>query len=263
MDWAALRRESKVDIDPLGAKLINGLPHDARRRASAILNSHRFRRYQELRRTETPEGFSFAQFDRLRCIFVHIPKAAGVSISRSLFGNLGGGHVVIGAYRVVYSKTEFESYFKFSFVRNPWDRLVSAYDFLEQGGLNDDDRRWWSEHGMGRYRDFEDFVRNWVTRENVETSLHFLPQYRYLCAPFTRSICVDFVGSYEHLDRDYPYVRERLGLPPDGELLHLNKTPTASTTARDFRGYYTAETRAIVAEVYREDIELFGYSFWG
>ena len=92
MDWASFRRSAKVDFDPLGSKLINGLPHDARRRASSILNRDRFRTYQELRRVETPDGFSFAQFDAFRCIFVHIPKAAGVSVSKSLFGNLGGGH---------------------------------------------------------------------------------------------------------------------------------------------------------------------------
>jgi len=260
VDWAALRPSSKVDFDPLGTKFINGLPHDARRTASSILNRHRFRRYQDLRRSETAEGYSLRQFDTFKCIFVHIPKAAGISVSKSLFGNLGGGHVMIGVYRIVFSKEEFDSYFKFSFVRNPWDRLLSAYVFLKQGGMNDDDRRWWREQDLDRYRDFDDFVSNWVDRDNVETSLHLLPQYRYLCAPFTQTICVDFVGSYEHLDRDYAHVRERLGLPPD-ELLHLNKTPAAKKPERDFRDYYTAETREIVEHVYREDIELFKYSF--
>jgi len=248
---------SKVDLDPLGGRLINALPHEARRRASSILHRERFWHAQELRRTQTSQGFSFAQFDALRCIFVHIPKAAGISVSQGLFGNLGGGHVSIAVYRIVFPKEEFDSYFKFAFVRNPWDRLLSAYTFLKQGGVDELDRRWWADHGLARYRNFEEFVTGWVNRDNVETGLHFLPQYRYICAPFTRTICVDFVGRYEHIERDYAYVRERLGLP-SAELPHLNRTPTP---AGDFHEHYSAQTREIVQNVYREDIELFDYSF--
>ena len=212
------------------------------------MNRDRFRTYQELRRVRLPDGFSFAQFDAFRCIFVHIPKAAGVSVSKSLFGNLGGGHVMIGAYRIIFPKTEFDSYFKFSFVRNPWDRLLSAYLFLKQGGLNADDRRWWSDHDMSRYRTFDEFVSNWLSRENADRSLHFLPQYRYLCAPFTRTLCVDFVGAFEHLERDFAYVRERLGFPSDVKLPHLNATSASTTTPTDFRDHYTAATREICAK---------------
>lgn len=260
MDAADRRhRSAKVDIDPLGSRLINALPHDTRRRASSLLRRDRFRRFQELRQTETPAGYSFAQFDQLRCIFVHVPKVAGVSICRSLFGNLAGGHVTIGLYRIVFSKEDFTSYFKFSFVRNPWDRLLSAYTFLKRGGMNEHDRSWAKEHLSG-YLDFEDFVLGWITPDNVETSLHFLPQYRFVCAPFTRTLAVDFVGSYENLDRDYAYVRDRLGLSAEVALPHLNETGPPALR-RDFRDSYTDAMRRRVAEVYREDVELFGYSF--
>jgi len=255
----AQRSQHKVDADPLGSRLINRLPHDARRRASALVNRRRFRRFQELRHTETPEGYSLAQFDELKCIFVHVPKVAGVSICRSLFGNLAGGHLTIALYRIVFSKDEFDGYFKFAFVRNPWDRLLSAYTFLAQGGMNRSDRAW-AEENLTRYGDFEEFVSRWVSRDTVETSLHFLPQHRFLCLPFSRTVAVNFVGSYENLDRDFAYVRERLGLSSGVGLPHHNKTP-APAARSDYRDHYTAATRRIVEDVYREDIELFGYSF--
>jgi hypothetical protein len=87
-----------------------------------------------------------------------------------------------------------------------------------------------------------------------------VPQYRFLCAPFSTRIAVDFVGRYEQLDRDFSYVRQRLGLDPSIRLPHHNRGPQASAGG-DYRRHYTAAMREVVDRVYREDIELFGYSF--
>jgi spore maturation protein CgeB len=53
------------------------------------------KRFQAIRKIDT-EGRSLKSFDEQKCIFVHITKCAGVSVSKSLFGNLGGGHMKIG-----------------------------------------------------------------------------------------------------------------------------------------------------------------------
>ena len=52
---------------------------------------------------------SLRGFDEYQCIFVHIPKAAGVSLSNNLFGDLGGGHIPIYHYYIVYSPSELKS----------------------------------------------------------------------------------------------------------------------------------------------------------
>lgn len=84
-------------------------------------------------------NYSYKPLDNLKCIFVHIPKTAGISISRSIFGNLGGGHTKIRDYELIFSAKDFNNYFKFTFVRNPWDRIFSAYRFLKNGGINEED----------------------------------------------------------------------------------------------------------------------------
>ena len=70
---------------------------------------------------------------RLRCIFFHIPKTAGVAVCDGLFGNRGPGHMDVEIAKVVFGKWRFQSFFKFCFVRNPWDRLVSAFHYLRHG----------------------------------------------------------------------------------------------------------------------------------
>lgn len=218
----------------------------ARRKARTV---HKLKR---LRHEVSPAGYTLASFDRYRCIFVHIPKCAGVSICQSLFGNQGAGHHPVATLQQVFGETLFDSYFKFAFVRNPWDRLLSAYAFLKGGGYHAGDADWAQQHLSG-YRDFGAFVRGWVTPENVASRVHFRPQTDFLYLPDGRS-GVDFLGRYENLAADFHQVRERLGI--DARLQSLN-----TGRSRDYRDAYDSETRRIVDRVYRRDIVDLDYCF--
>jgi hypothetical protein len=65
---------------------------------------------------------------RYRCIFVHIPKTAGKSINR-FFGMEWQKHKDLSRYAGELQPQLFSSYFKFAIVRNPWDRILSDYNF--------------------------------------------------------------------------------------------------------------------------------------
>lgn len=67
--------------------------------------------------------------DYYKCIFLHVPKAAGISISKTLFGNLGPCHITYDWFEQNLGLVTIKAYYKFTFVRNPWDRLYSAYSF--------------------------------------------------------------------------------------------------------------------------------------
>lgn len=219
-------------------------------RVARMLFRRRYRHLKSLRREER-RGYSLIPFDKHRCMFVHIPKAAGISVSRKLFGCLGGGHTPLVDYAHVFSADEFKDYFKFTFVRNPWDRLLSAYMFLRSGGLNGEDTQWAARH-LAPYADFNDFVMGWVNENNIWTKLHFYPQSYFLT--LDGRLAVDFIGRFEHIDDDFAYIAARLGI--NSRLEHLN-----SSGERNYRDYYSQESADVVARVYREDIALLAYRF--
>ena len=116
--------------------------------------------FRELRTAVYPSAkgdFSLRPFDEHQSIFVHITKSAGTSVSRSLFGYMPYHRTAID-YRVIYGRKIFEKYFKFAFVRNPWDRLYSAFRYLKAGGWDEKDKVW-AENNIAAYEDFTSFVR--------------------------------------------------------------------------------------------------------
>jgi len=190
-----------------------------------------------------------------KSIFVHIPKAAGISISFSLYGRKTGDHRTIGDYKLSLSKKEFDQAFKFTFVRNPWDRVLSAYSYLKQGGRNKNDQKYAHEN-LSRFKSFEEFVINWLNRANVESELHFKPQYRFLTTCSSKPE-IDYIGRFEKLNRDYQQIRQNLGI--GDELKNYNNFQKESDS--DYRKYYNDRTKEIVRKVYWEDIEMLEYSF--
>jgi len=190
--------------------------------------------------------------DRFRCIFIHVPKTAGSSIARALF-EVESRHVPYFEYERANPK-KFRTYFKFGFVRNPWDRLVSTFFFLRRGGLNELDRAW-ADKNLAAYSTFDAFVREWLNEDSIVSFPHFLPQ-SFFVADARGNVMVDFLGRYESLAADFAEVARRLGRACTLPL--YNKSEHA-----DFADYYNADTRKIVARVYARDIELFNYRFDG
>ena len=164
------------------------------------------------------------------------------------------------------TREQFDSYFKFAFVRNPWDRMVSCYKYLGMPLELE-----FKQYLTGRYLTKEWKTMYWFTR----------PQSEYLYDESGR-LMVDFVGRFENLQADFNKVCERIGIAAV-ELPYANRSETkpvqsSSTLAtvkkllspsdravtekpRRYQDYYDDESRDIVAELYKRDIELFGYSF--
>jgi hypothetical protein len=238
--------------------LFDAMPHDLRRRLYARFDRDLYDKLQRLRAASPQDGYSLRPFDEHHCIFVHIPKAAGMSVSRALFGCLGGGHIDVRTYQLIFAGREFDDYFKFTFVRNPWDRVYSAYHFLMRGGLNEADRRW-SARYLSPYRDFEDFVLRGLGRRRVHRHLHFKPQYKYLRGLHGNRPAVDFIGLFENLQEDFALVQQRLFGAQRQALGHVNRGRSPGGAA--YLDHYTARMKEIVGRVYATDVALFGYRF--
>ncbi len=227
------------------------LPLHLRKAVFRIIHAQTCRDINRARKA-TESDWSLQPLDRHQCLFVHVPKTAGISITTALFGNLALAHTKLRVYQMVLTTEEFRRYFKFAFVRNPWDRLVSAYEYLKKGGRTAPDRAW-SNRVLSQYASFDDFVRNWLSEQNSYSHFHFVPQWEYLT--LGKRIGVDYLGYYETLHTDFARIRDRLQI--EAALSHDNMTGNRG----DYRNYYDDETQAIVRTVYRKDIELFGYDF--
>ena len=200
------------------------------------------------------EYYSIKAFDYYECVFIHIPKAAGISVSKTLFGNLAGGHRKIGYYQNYYSRSTFRRYFKFSFVRNPWSRLYSAYNFLKCGVINTEDEAF-SDKYLRHCNSFEEFVLERLRNPSILQYCHFVPQYKYICDK-KKNIMVDFVGRFECINDDFQYIQKKI--KNDSCLMHINKSSDPKSSYSDF---YSKKMKDSVSRVYTNDIRMFGYEF--
>lgn len=211
-------------------------------------------------------------------IFVHVPKAAGSSLTRMLsalskYNDIEIGGTPLGeaiqpfmnrryglykhapAWRIrdVVGEDLFAAYFKFGFVRNPFTRLSSIFHFLKSwDGLPP---KWKTE--MDRFEDFESFLASDLWAESPGPDAIFEPQVSWLCSRSDPSrLLVDMVGKLENFAQDVARVEK--AIPGAVELhgdQHLNKSPKYTTKQE-----WDTETTLRVCERYKFDFEVFGYS---
>jgi len=197
----------------------------------------------------------FYNFKEHKIIFIHIPKTAGVSIIKSLFND----KVKTGGHRnyIYLSKLfqDFNDYFKFTIVRNPWDRLFSAYNFLSNGGINIHDKNAFNMY-LKNTLSFEDFVLNWINEENIFKIIHFYPQYWFL-KNRSGKINIDHIGYYEQLESSFKLLCDKFNFK--NKLKHLNK----NNMSLSYKDVYNDEMIEKVRLIYNLDIKLFKYSFDG
>lgn len=218
-------------------------------------------KYREIRTQESDHLFN--AFDKHKCLFVHIPKTGGVSVYRSLFSPTPDkviksiGHYSLKDYGVIFGSDALEEYFKFAFVRNPWARTLSSYQFLKKGGFHNQDKAW-ADANIDKFNSFDEFVIEWLTPGNISKALHFIPQHEFLTIARGGENSMDFVGKLETIESDFQHIKNQLDI--DCNLQHHNKSKSTKPKAH-YRNFYTQKSRDIVARVYQKDIDTFNYTF--
>ena len=119
-------------------------------------------------------------------LFIHIPKAAGTSIVSALYNRSEWTHLNYDDYFNELGKDTIRSIKLFSIVRNPYDRLFLAFQYLHSS-TNYFDQHWCSHHL--KEKNFERFIINWLTVKNVEHCLidHFKTQSSFLAGNTSRA----------------------------------------------------------------------------
>lgn len=198
--------------------------------------------------------FTYSGFIKNKCIFFHIPKTAGISVSLSLFGHLSR-HVNAQFYKCLFGKS-FETHFKFAFVRNPYTRLVSAYEYLKN--TKDDffkDDLIFKKNVLDKYKTFDDFVRLWLKDNFKKSKPHFRPQFSFISV--NGNLILDFLGRFESLEQDFEVICKHLNIQTT-----LQKENISRYNKVDYLNTYYSnpETVAIVQQIYKDDFNFLGYS---
>jgi hypothetical protein len=211
-----------------------------------------------------------------RFLMVHVPKTAGTSIKKHLssftqyrdleiignsqtrqiseyYGSRFGLRKHSSAQKIlsVIGADDFNSFFRFAFVRNPLSRCYSTFRFLKFNW-----RDWSGSEIMETFSSFEDFVMSEFFQSPGPDRI-FQPQVEWVCDKNLMPL-VDFVGRTEHIDRDFLEICKTVGLPSIGtEIATAN---VSKPTARGLAEVYA--NNIVVSRVIRRylvDFEAFGY----
>jgi Sulfotransferase family len=202
---------------------------------------------------------------RHRFIFVAVPKTGTHSVRQALrahmgpddmeqarlfvekefpipdLARLGHGHLSFQDVQPHLGDEAFKSYFKFAFVRNPFDRFVSycAFATSREGTFDRDPKR---------------VMRHFLFDAPPHNHIIFKPQFSFLCGS-DGALQADFLGKVETMQASYDEVAARIGVTTTA-LDHANRSRRGT-----YRDYYDQELVDGVARIYARDLELFGYDY--
>jgi hypothetical protein len=198
-------------------------------------------------------------------IFVAIPKTGTHSVRQALREHMGPrdleqvglfvqkrfpipelaqlrhGHLSLQQVRPYLKPGEWQSFFKFAFVRNPFDRFISYCAFRTRG------------QDLFK-RDPKSVMRHYLFEAPPQDHLLFQPQYQFVTGD-DGQLLADYVGRVERMQESYDEIAGKIGIP-SRPLERVN-----ATERRDYRDYYDEQLIDGVAQLYARDLELFGYQF--
>lgn len=205
---------------------------------------------------------------RKKFIFIHIYKTAGTSVTSVLapyddnpllnhpFVRTVRNRIGLASYNIMgftsfehhatalmvknrIEKSTYDEFFKFAFVRNPWDMQVSLYHYMLKNKAH-------PQHSLIKKMSFDEYIE-W----RVECDVHLQKEF---VVDETGNIIIDFIGRFENLSDDVRTICKNIDI--EYTLPDLNKS-----NHRDYKVYYNAKTRKLIHDAYIDDIDIFGYVF--
>lgn len=151
-------------------------------------------------------------------------------------------HLTAREVKERYDSLIWNNYFKFAFVRNPWGRLVSEFSYRMQKRQDII-----KSYGLNNQSSFEDYICAIRDRNKI------IQQKDYV-TDIEGNIIVDFIGRLENIEDDFKKICKIIGVS-----CKLEKTN--KSVHKDYKQYYDSMSKKLVEKLYKEDIELFNYSF--
>ncbi len=219
---------------------------------------------------------------KYKCIFIHIPKCAGTSIEAALghldghTGRGGQDHrsirmiqpITLQAFlsidnikeilraikhkysrkvlnpksKYVVTREQYNSYFKFTFVRNPWARAFSWYKNVMRDEIHK------TSYGITGELSLTEFLKLYAGKGMLRPQLYWIKDFK-------GEISLDYIGRFERLNDDFQEICKHLNIS------HTALPHKIKGTGDDYRKYYDDESIEIIMANYQEEINLFDYTF--
>lgn len=207
-----------------------------------------------------------------KCIFIHIPKTAGMSIYNFFhpdvyfYQDVPNYDILFGwcpkrqmhlqhatakqlLETELITEEQWKMYYKFTFVRNPWDRAYSDYLYIQQfAGIKDSFVNFMLKHGK-----FKSILSD-------NTNCHYMGDHLELQSSFFNtegSFKPDFIGHFENFKNDIQSVLNEININREFNI----KTNQSKNRLRHYSMFYTNTKKELVSSIYKQDIELFNYAF--
>jgi hypothetical protein len=150
-------------------------------------------------------------------------------------------HIKIKKVKELLPDQVFGHYFKFAFVRNPWDWQVSLYHYMLQSTVH-------PQHALiNKMKTFDEYIE-WRINEDLELQRDFLYDD-------SGNQLVDFIGRFEKLQEDFDMICTRIPISKTA-LPMANKSKHTH-----YKEYYNAHTKKLIGDAFKKDIETFNYDF--
>jgi hypothetical protein len=196
-------------------------------------------------------------FDSPDCVFIRVRKTGSTSVVRGL---LGGKRRAAVTSRDGRWNTAFDGQFTFAFVRNPFERMVSALRmFRDYKAASFYNPAALCEARMRRRLDLA-MVMDVIEDDTIpldrgtwlsKLRLHALP----MTSPFYHLEKADFIGRFETFAEDYGRIADRLGIAIEAVAHERKGKPP------EWRAAFDGPLRARAEALLRPDCEAFGYRF--
>ena len=135
---------------------------------------------------------------------------------------------------------KWNTYFKFCFIRNPYDKIVSAWNHVNRFQIP-----------------FKNYLALEKTVNDVEYMHMFMPQYRSMINEKAKEY-IDYIGKFENLEDDFLIILKKLGIT---NFTHdLSKKVNARDHNPFYEYYQDQETLDQVNHLLKEDFEHLSYT---
>lgn len=189
---------------------------------------------------------------KINAYWIHVPKNCGTSARQAIWPKEDHDHRSLGQMIDHFGVDKLSSAFGFAIVRNPYDRIISAYEHLKHA------------HKFNSYSDFDDFILNDFyksgslhishTKSAIGAKAHFRQQTEYIQ---DKRLTINFLLRYENIEEDWQILCNKLGT-----FFPLQTTNTSPRKSRNWQDYFVSNREKkllIVNTLYKDDFENYDY----